>query len=273
MDIHRKVLVLSLLSLVLIIPVSGAARSIWLEPPTGSEIRLEGVKPNFKNMEFSNLSMVWFLSGNFKTGGNGQISWDIPYANFSEKEGTASSSTIGNPYVGMEIGSENSPFRCEIGIRLPLASDEEDAAFLGAYADIVDRMEAFLPDVLSVIAGTNFRHQSANGLGLRLRLAPILWMDTGDTLADDSEIWIRYSGQAMVIMESGSVGVGFSGRYIATEERDDDFGEKNLNEFGIFANWSLGRWKPSARVRIPLDEDMQDLHNTGFIVSIGYELH
>ena len=269
MNFRRKLLVPCLMLFLLSIPVSGSAKSIWLEPSSGSEFRLEGIKPEFKDSELSTFSMVWFLSGYLEATDKLHLNVEIPYARFAGADGGESSKSIGNPYLGLDVGSLDSGSMIEFGFRLPMSSDEEIATLLGAYTDYVDRFEAFFPDVLSVIAAANYRTRSPSGFGLRLRLSPILWIDTGDMLTDTSEVWIRYSAQTLFTSGPSSIGIGFSGRYLAMEDNTDDFGEKSWHEIGIFANWDLGTWKPSARIRLPLDEDLKDLYDAGFVLGIG----
>jgi hypothetical protein len=127
------------------------------------------------------------------------------------------------------------------------------AVFVGQTADLVDRWEAFQPDILSIHGAVNYRSRTTPGLGLRLRLAPVLWIDTGDALS------------------KVSAGAGFSGRLLATEG-DLDFGERTFHQLGMFANLLLGRFQPGAQLRIPLDEDLSDLINPSVSLSLGYLL-
>jgi len=258
----------------LIISLNTAAGSIWFEPNRGNEIRLEAMKPSFKDADFTSMSLVWFLSGHFKVGNNLQLRADIPYAHVSEKNGSDSESNAGNPYVGLDVGRLDSGFSGEFGFRLPLVSDSSnlDAAIFGAMADYVDRLEAFYPDVLPVTMGASYRHQSPGGFGLRLRLAPVFWIDVGDALADGTELWLRYSGQVFFDTGTAAVGAGLSGRYFASDEGDRDFGQKSLHELGLFANLNLGRWQPTFRVRFPLDEDLKDMMDPSFVLSLGLSL-
>ena len=154
MNFRRKLLVPCLMLFLLSIPVSGSAKSIWLEPSSSSEFRLEGIKPEFKDSELSTLSMVWFLSGYLEASDKLHLNVEIPYARFAGANGGESSKSIGNPYLGLDVGSLDSGSMIEFGFRLPMSSDEEIATLLGAYTDYVDRFEAFFPDVLSVIAAS-----------------------------------------------------------------------------------------------------------------------
>ena len=272
MNNWSKIIFSILLFSVLIIPVAGTAGSIWVEPRLGSEIRLEGFQPQFKRADFSTFSMIWFLSGNFEVNPKFRLVADIPYARFVDDVRGESTTTIGNPYVGMTQGSAHSGFMGEIGMRLPLAADDEAASMHGAFGDPVDRMEAFLPEIMSFVVGTSFSFRSTDGVGMRVRIAPIIWLDTGDTLNDGAEIYVRYSAQGTFLSGAHLFGFGFSGRYLASEGNSGNFGDKSIHEFGIFADLDFGRWRPSARIRLPLDDKMKQTFDPGFVLSLGVGL-
>ena len=99
----RKAILLGVLSLLVAIPAQAIAESIWLEPNRGDEVRLESVLPNFKNADFSTLSMLWFLSGTFEVKPNLHLSADLPLARFADSHSSESSTSIGDPYLGLDI--------------------------------------------------------------------------------------------------------------------------------------------------------------------------
>jgi hypothetical protein len=246
------------------------AESIWLEPNRGDEIRLEAVLPNILDSEFTTFSMAWFLSGYVAVGDNLYLSADIPYAKFSSDRNNASSSSIGNPYLGLNVGRNDSGFMGEFGVRLPLASSKESAVWTGLAIEQVDRPEAFIRDFASIVLGANYRYRSQEGFGMRLRLAPILWFYTGDSNYNDGvEAWIAYSAQFLYISGPVSFGGGFTGRYLATSD-GNGFGESSLNEFDVFLNLDYGLMKPSARLRIPLDEDLTDYLGPSLVLGLGF---
>jgi hypothetical protein len=199
---------------------------------------------------------------------------ELPFTYASIDDGfiDESAGAFGNIYVGIEGRGSESAARGEFGVRLPLAPSEGDgalAAEVGQYADLVNRWEAYLPDVLSIHAAVDYKSRTTPGLGLRLRLAPVLWIDTGDALRDDVELWALYSAQAWYDGERVAVGAGFSGRLLATET-DLDLGERTFHEVGMFVSLLFGRFQPGAQLRIPLDEDLSDALNPSVSVSLGY---
>jgi len=68
-----------------------------------------------------------------------------------------SSSTFGNPYLGIETSAASSPIFVEVGARIPLASDKQFPAFVTGYFSDVIREDAFLPKIASIVAAFNLR--------------------------------------------------------------------------------------------------------------------
>jgi hypothetical protein len=75
---------------------------------------------------------------------------------------------MGNPYLGLELGSVNARFFTEVGIRLPLVETvNNDAARVGRLADLA-RPEAF-DDYMTLRAVINYRPQNTKGVRFRAR--------------------------------------------------------------------------------------------------------
>ena len=273
MSVSQRLLLCSVLFCILVVPMAAVADSIWLsQPDQGDELRLEAVLPNVQDGNFTTFSLAWFLSGTFEAKETLALSVDVPFAHVANPEGSESSTAIGNPYIGLRLGPRDAGVMGEIGVRLPFAPDNEEAALFGFIIDQVDRPEAFLPEVASATLGLNYRYRSVEGFGVRLRLAPILWFDTGSTLADDFEAWISYSAQGTYRAGPASFGAGFVGRYWASDDSDANFGQKSVHEFDIFTNLDYGRLKPSFRIRIPLDKDLTKIYDPSAVLSLGVGL-
>lgn len=253
------------------------AQSIYLEPNTGAVAQLELLRPGFDDVKLSNLSFAYYLSAGVQVGEtlflrgelpymywklddeqfydycydyNNDYGYSYGYGNWDEGHGG-----FGNPYLGLDVGSAWAGVQGEFGLRFPLTSDSSDIAFLGMLTDYVERMEAFVPDLLPVYAGINYRYRSGNGLGLRLRLTPVFWFWTGDESGDDTEVFALYSAQVWYEDAKVGVGGGFSGRYLVTEEGDLD--ERTVHQFGFFANYRFGNVLPGFQARFPLDNDLR----------------
>lgn len=241
-------------------PATAPAQSPWLAPRQDHPIALEVVKPIFDEDDFNTLTSAAFLSFTVWTGENASIVAELPFAyagvddgEFSDGE---SSTTLGNPYVGVEIRGKDSPSSFEIGVRAPLTSDEEVAALVGAFADI-DRFEAFLPDVVSLSGFGTYRSRTRNGVEFVLHGGPIFAMQTDPDGGDQAELNLRYAAQIWYRPGAYALGLGATGRAFVTE--DGNFGERTAHQVGIAANVDLGGVRPGIQVRIPLDEDLRDL--------------
>ncbi|UCC49865.1 MAG: hypothetical protein JSV41_06840 [Gemmatimonadota bacterium] len=259
----------------LVWPVSLMGQSIWMEPLNDRAVFLELLKPDFATAgDWSFATSAGFLSARWSLGSNIVLVADLPFA-YGDFEGEVvseepvdtvrfdeSGATIGNPYIGVELRFQDFPVFGEIGLRAPLTQGEsfldEVAAVAGGYADFVDRLEAFLPDVLVLMAAANYTHQFPGGTSLRFRLAPVFWVDTAEAFEDDSEMFLLYSAQGWYEWESVIIGVGFSGRWQWTVGQLD-FDERTVHQLVISASWlSNSRFRPGVQFRLPLDDDLKN---------------
>lgn len=260
---------------------SAQAQSIFLEPNNIPAVHLEALRPGLGGMDFSESTFALFLSSRITLGERLQLRAEVPYMTFQVEKinccgnvyssSTGTENAFGNPYVGVDGGDLERGFQMEFGFRVPVVKDNKTAAQSGILTDPVERMEAFVRDIVPVYMGVNFRHRSQNGFAMRLRLVPVFWIDVGSGSNKDTDIFLLYSAQAWY--ESGKVGVGggFSGRFIATGEAEG-FGERSLHQFGFFANYAFGSFLPGFQVRFPLDEDLKDSYVPAYSISIGVKL-
>lgn len=258
---------------------SASAQSIFLEPNNMGSVHLEALRPGFERVDLSNFSFALFLSGRIQAGENLQIRGDIPYVTYTIESynyywggysGSQGENAIGNPYLGVDIGSPRRGFQGEFGIRVPVVDTASEATEVGMLADPVERMEAFIPETLPIFLGVNYRHRSDNGFAMRMRLAPVVWFFVGSG-SGDPEIFVLYSAQAWYEVQKVGVGGGFSGRVITTGD-DDGFGERSLHQFGFFANYAFESFLPGFQVRFPLDKDLRDFMVPSYCISVGVQL-
>jgi len=239
------------------------AQSIYLEPNTGAAAQLELLRPGFGGVRLSNLSFGYYLSAGVQVGETLLLRGEVPYMywkldedqDYGYSHDDEGHGGFGNPYLGLDVGSSRAGAQGEFGLRLPLTSDTSDVAAAGLLTDYVERMEAFVPDLLPVYAGVNYRYRSSNGLGLRLRLTPVFWLWTGDRSQADTEVFALYSAQVWYEDAKVGVGGGFSGRFLVTE--DGDLGDRTLHQFGFFANYRFGNVLPGFQARFPLDDGLR----------------
>lgn len=250
-----------------------SAQSIWLDRTHNNSIFLEIHKPEFPGGNSINFSTTsWYLSGRFRTGKNLTIVPELPFARFSA-ENTDSENTFGNPYLGIEVHSANSGVYGEIGIRFPVAPDDEEengaASVTGFLADFVDRAEAFAPNAWPLIGALNYRYISTEGYFIRPRIAGSLWI-TSDSERQDTEFFLLYSLQAGLENETVGLMIGFSGRWILTAE-DAGFGEETFHQIAFAGNIALGVTRPGILIKVPLDEDFRDFMD--FIIGLNVAIN
>jgi hypothetical protein len=178
---------------------SVSAQPLWLERSHDKTIDLEILKPDFEgenNTTFATTS--WFLTGRIPVSAHISIIGEIPFSYYktdSEHGENQGENAFGNPYLGIEFSGDNSPVFGEIGLRLPLAPEEDASSALisGMITEFVDRAEAFATDILPIYAVFNYMKVEQNGFMFRFRGGPVAWIATGDR--NDTEWFLLYSAQ------------------------------------------------------------------------------
>lgn len=247
---------------------SATARSIWIAPADSNEVRLNAMHPTFDRGDISMMSMLWTLSVINTVSPRNHFQFEVPFSHMKWEEQDGSTA-IGNPYIGWLVQAKDSPWSGDIGIRLPLASNDEMSTFMGVVADQVDGAEAWIPDYVSAQALATFYKQDPRTPGVRFGFGPSLLVYMGDNdYADGFEMYLRYYAQVVFPSNDVLFGLGVSGRYLVTEE-SDGFDESSIHDLAIFAARGSGKWRPAGRVRIPWDEEMAEILDVAFELSLG----
>lgn len=266
---RRAVLaILTLTALPSLIAVPALAQSVWLPVSRAPSMSLEGFKPVLDegNRNFTPATSAFFLSGRMPVGENVMVTAELPFAHAGVKlsafggTGTESSTTLGNPYLGVETASAASPVIADLGIRLPLRksrASESSAAIVGFLSDI-DRMEAFREDLLSIGGHVGMRSQQASGLYLHARGGPIIWFNTADDHpGDNTEIFLDYVAQAGYDVGRYALISGLSGRTLATAD-EGSWSDRSMHQLGISGSVAFGSVRPGIQLRFPLDRDLDE---------------
>jgi hypothetical protein len=164
-----------------------------------------------------------------------------------------SSSSIGNPYLGVQL--QKNWFTVDVGGRAPLASNEEAATFLGLFTDL-DRFEAFIPDGATVSAVARAETITSMGFGVAGFGGPAYMIYTGDETDIDNELEMVYGVEASYRTGPLHAGARLSARWVTTE--DGSFGANSVHQAGIFANVGRGSIRPTFQFRIPIDDDLRE---------------
>lgn len=247
-------------SLAALFPGSSPAQSIWLDRSHDKTAAVEFYIPNFTDEGISTSTWIGFLSVRMPLSDQLRFAGEMPFAHSSFESSLffpgESQNTIGNPYLGLEIGRQGSPFFAEIGARAPLASEGNSGAALAGIITDFDRFEAFMPNTVPITGMLNYYHKDPSGFALRLRGGPSLLLYTDGDSDNTSDWFLGYSAQAGYETQRASVMAGVTGR--ANMSGDGDFGERSLHQFGANASMGFGRIRPGLHFRFPLDDDLKE---------------
>jgi len=233
-------------------------------------VRLEALHPRFQDSDFSTLSMLWTLALDREVAPGRFVVVELPYTRFHSESADDASSTFGNPYVGWHGKERDSYWHGEFGLRFPMTSDDEPAQVLAILSDQIDNPEAWLPDIVSFRAEACYVRQQPQSMGVKIGFGPIVWLDTGDQLSDEFEVFFHGHGHVLFVARETTVGLGLSGRFLLTTNGGATFHERTMQEISLFASRNVGTWRPAVRVRFPWDTVLDEYAETSIAVSLGY---
>jgi len=276
------ILALAALCCATLMPASLSAQSLWLERRHERAFGLEVLKPNFTNDDAgqiitTNSGLVVFATLRLPVSGKILFVGELPFAHgssetkssFSSFNRSESQNIFGNPYLGFEITDRTGAFTPEFGVRVPVTPEDKFLGVItGLYADY-DRLEAFLPDTLSVMTLANYRYRDQSGFALKLRGGQSLLFDTS-RYGGGAELFISYSAQAGYESERFSILGGVTGRALLTEE-NASFAERSIHQLGFNASVGLGKVRPGVHFRLPLDDDLKNVIDSVLGVNLGVQ--
>lgn len=256
-------------------PAALFAQSFWLERNTEKTFALELYNPVLSGLryvsyqgasypvDYSFNTFALFLSTRLPVAKNKFFVAELPFAHaefdtkidrdFSFFRNSGQESTIGNPYLGLELGSLASRFFTEIGIRLPLTREENTYAAQVGARSTGNRPESFYDFVAMKIA-INYQNRRKEGLVFRLRVSAAYLHKFGELIQGHGFIitptarigyktgrinagtYLLISGEGMSIrsmVQRTAFNSGFNSNFRAS------------GEVGLWANIDLGRLQPS----------------------------
>ena len=159
---------------------------------------------------------------------------------------------FGNPYVGVEIGGDDTPVFGEVGVRLPVGSENQPGTLLTGIASDVTRWDAFVDDYVTVRGCFNLREKTDAGITARLRFGPVLFVPTEsnlDTEAFGVFAWqIGYEGRAL---RAGSALSGI----IHFSDPSGNLGSRARTQVELHADFGSWRIRPGLELKLPLGLD------------------
>lgn len=248
----RALFALLLLGL-LAVPARG--QTIWSRPYQPNQIAVEAVSPDVDDA--SVLSGATFLTGTVSLNSNVEISGELPLARLAPTtNGSATTTAVGNPYVGLGFSSTRFPILLEIGARLP-AAPSNAAARLGQSAD-VGRVPAFQPEEFGLSALLNGRLPVGRNSSLRLR-SGFNYASRPDADERDGTWRLLYEAQLWREGERLITGFSFAGRAILSTPRST----QHHAAVSVMGNWR--RVQPGLVVGTALNDLVQDGEFTPFV--------
>ena len=257
-----------------LLPASLAAQSVWIDQHLDQGLALEALKPSFsEGGDVTFLTSVLYLSGRLRLSERVRVVAELPVSHFGADDefGDEGGTSLGNPYVGVEIAEAGASTFFEVGLRVPLASEEGGGLETGFLADY-DRVEAFVPDWVSILLVPNYVYDSLSGFSVRLRLGPSLLVATDkDEFSDRVELFGLYGAQLWYQAGQVRVGAGFTGRLIVTEE-GLNFEERSVHHVGVALIGDLGTVRSGLHLKVPVDEELGDILDYVVGVSLSVPL-
>jgi len=263
--IERRVLLAIFAAAGLVASASG--QSLWPDQTGDRAISVEFLKPEFEGDDDTDfLTSTTFLSGRFPITPAITGEAELPFSRYGISNDVVerSESAIGNPYIGVRIRSHNLVSR--IGLRIPIASDDNPNALTAGRLTDYDRFEAFLPDVLAVNGSVTGPFRLSDNVTLNPGGGLVLLVSTQDGGGDDTEVYAQYFLIGEFTGGKFTLKSGFTGRAILSES-DLDFGDRSTHQFGLGGTLSTGTVRPGLHLRIPLDEGLKD--NVDYVVGLN----
>lgn len=104
-----------------------------------------------------------------------------------------------------------------------------------------------------------------------LSVGPTLWFYTGDTFDHDFNLLLDYAGRFGYQGQKVTILAGITGRLLVTEE-GLDLGERSFHQLGISASMNMGRVRPGAHPRFPIDDDLNEVIDFVFGLNLAVDL-
>jgi hypothetical protein len=261
-------------------PLLAAAPAAAQDPSWGgmrdAGVEVTMMKPSFDDDEFGFATGVLAASARFRLSPSALLVTDLPIARGTlDRPGdtAGSSSTLGNPYVGIEL-QRPSGWSWATGVRIPIQrefGDDDYATGIGFLTD-VNRGEAYVSKVLALSGSVRYDVRSTEGFTARFQLGPIVDVPLGDDSdMEDVELNAAYAAALGYAISRLELSGGWVGRAILSES---DLGDGGRSVDQLFGELVLGggRVQPTLGVRVPLDEGLSDGFGLNSVLTFGVRI-
>jgi len=230
-------------------------QTVWADDTEkGSTIGLELMIPSIdEGFNSEAPTSVFMLHGSYLIKDVLSLKINLPLSHFSS--GDFSETDIGNPYLGVRMHNVNHGLDVDLGVRLPLAPEQENAGLLTGLLIENYNLGTYLPETFSVTTNMKYHWKNDGGLNLRIGGGPDFVLPSGDS---DNEFLINYFGKVLYGNDEVQIGAALTGLLIITEE-DLSFGDRTIHDIGILGSYDFGAVRTGAYLRVPLDDEINDL--------------
>lgn len=256
MKLHRTCyqIIGGFLFLIFVVTSSGQGQSGWVDSDEyKSKVGLELMIPSFDDMlgsEFPTSALLIYtqISLSEKAG----LKINVPISHFSSSFADMSETGIGNPYLGIIFYDINPDLDLDLGLRLPLASEDNFGLTTGALIENYN-LGIYSPETFSVTSNLKYCWKEESGLIIKMGGGP----DVIKPKDQDTELLANYYGQVLYGPDDFMVGIGITGLVIVTES-DLSFSERSIHDLGITGSIDFNSVQTGAYLRITLDDDLND---------------
>ncbi len=239
--------------------LTARAQATWLLPRNLNALTLEVLKPVFggdmTNVRFA--SSAWVVEGRYAVDAARRtyVTIDLPVAHFGVED-AESNTAIGNPYIGITNFAREAPIVYDLGLRLPVAS-ENGGGFTGLFADF-DRFEAYAENTFSMRGTMSYFPSRSGDWVLLTRLGTSVLYNTSPPQGDaKADLYANYALFTWYISARVQAGLGFSGRFLITDP--GSISERTVHQLGASFQADLSSVIPGLHVRLPLDDDLTEI--------------
>lgn len=235
----------------------GSAQSVWVDDPTmETTVGMEVMIPSFDDFLATEFPSAAFLLHFGAPIGNSVIlKADLPVSHLSAVN-DISETDIGNIYLGLQFHEVSPGLDLELGGRLPTAPDDGSGLVTGMVMENY-RLGTYMLETVSFSSNAKYFWQSETGLRVKAGGGPDVLIPTGD---GDTELFLNYYGQILFGPEDFSFGGGMTGLLIVTE-KDLSFGDRTIHDLGILGSYKFDSVRLGTYIRVPLDDDINDIMN------------
>jgi hypothetical protein len=249
------------------------AQPVWTDKYSARGVTVDYLRPLFKDgfLEAESISgstSITYISARIPVSKTLRLKPEIPigYASIVVDGIAETTTTFGNPYLGLEVLGSDGTSTAEIGLRLPTIFSETPLTQIAIATDF-DRFESFALETAAVTGSFVGRNKSAD---MQMEVAGgvtvLIPFDDRDT-----DIYGQYAGQ--IAFRANKLGfiTGLTGRILFTEP-NINYGQRSTHQIGFSMIAYFGAFRPGITARLALDRPLRDWINAVVGINASYEI-